>query len=146
VVLTNFPAGETEWFEAANHPQDPEMGSRQVPMTREIFIEQDDFMEEAPKKFFRLKPGGEVRLRGAFIIRCDEVDQGRGRQGDRTALQLRPRLAHRPARRRPQGQGHDSLGLGRTRMQAEVRLYDRLFNVPTRAATRNGTFVEHVNP
>jgi glutaminyl-tRNA synthetase len=73
VTLRNFPAGETEWLEAAVHPQDPSKGSRQVPFSREIWIEKSDFMESPPGKFFRLKPGGEVRLRNAFIIRCVEV-------------------------------------------------------------------------
>jgi len=113
VVLTNFPEGETEWFEAANHPQNPELGKRKVPMTREIWIEREDFMEDAPKKFFRLKPGGEVRLRNAFIIRCDKVVKSAS--GDVEALhwQLRSRIALGPARCRSQGQGHDPLGLGR---------------------------------
>ena len=60
-------------LDAPNHPQKPEMGSRKIPLTREIYIEQEDFMEDAPKKFFRLKPEGEVRLRCAGIIKCDEV-------------------------------------------------------------------------
>ena len=73
VTLSNVPEGETEWLEAANHPNEPEQGTRQLPLSRTIWIERDDFLEEAPRKFFRLKPGGEVRLRYAYIIRCDEV-------------------------------------------------------------------------
>jgi len=73
VVLTNFPSDETEWLEAAVHPQDESMGTRKVAMTREIWIERGDFMEDPPRKFFRLKPGGEVRLRNAFIVRCTDV-------------------------------------------------------------------------
>ncbi|MCI0517891.1 MAG: glutamine--tRNA ligase/YqeY domain fusion protein, partial [Woeseiaceae bacterium] len=73
VTLTNFEAGRTEMLVAQNHPNRPELGSREMPLTREIFIEREDFMEDAPKNFFRLKPGGEVRLRFAYIIRCAEV-------------------------------------------------------------------------
>ncbi|MEL6446944.1 MAG: glutamine--tRNA ligase/YqeY domain fusion protein [Pseudomonadota bacterium] len=73
VTLSNVPQGETEWLEASNHPNEPEQGTRKVPLTRTVWIERDDFLEEAPRKFFRLKPGGEVRLRYAYIIRCDEV-------------------------------------------------------------------------
>ncbi len=72
IVLTNWPEGKTEAVEMENHPEHPELGSRQVSFGRELYIEQDDFMEEPVKKFFRLFPGGEVRLKGAYIIRCDE--------------------------------------------------------------------------
>jgi len=103
VVLTNFPEGEIRELESANHPQKPEMGTRKVPLTREIYIEQEDFMEEAPKKFFRLKPGGEVRLRFAGIIKCDEVIKDAA--GRVTELRVRPR-SH------AEGEGDDPLGLG----------------------------------
>lgn len=73
VVLTNYPQGKVEELTASVHPQKPEMGSRIVPFSREFYIEQDDFMEEPPEKFFRLGPGREVRLRNAYIIRCDEL-------------------------------------------------------------------------
>jgi glutaminyl-tRNA synthetase len=73
VVLTNYPDGETEMMTAQNHPKREELGTREIPFGREIYIERTDFMEEAPRKFFRLKPDGEVRLRFGYIIRCDEV-------------------------------------------------------------------------
>ena len=73
VVITNYPEGQVEELEAANHPQKPEMGTRKVPFSRELYIEPDDFMEDAPKKFFRLAPGREVRLRYAYFITCTEV-------------------------------------------------------------------------
>ena len=79
VVLSNWPEGKTDELEHENHPDHPEFGSRKVALGREIFIEQDDFMEDPPGRFFRLKPGGEVRLKGAYIIKCEEViknDQG----------------------------------------------------------------------
>jgi glutaminyl-tRNA synthetase len=73
VVLTNWEAGRREPVSLENHPNHPEMGRRELNFTREIFIERDDFMENPPKKFFRLKPGGEVRLKGAYIIRCEDI-------------------------------------------------------------------------
>jgi len=146
VVLTNFPEGETEWFEAANHPQEPEMGMRKVPMTREIWIERGDFMEEAPKKFFRLKPGGEVRLRNAFIIRCDEVVKNAA--GDVEALHCsfdpETRSGLPGADRKVKGTIH--WVSAEHAVDAEVRLYDRLFSVPHPAGDKERDFVEHINP
>ena len=74
VVLTNFPEDKTELCEIENHPKKPEMGTHTVPLTREIYIEREDFMVDAPKKYFRLKPDGEVRLKGAYIVKCDSYD------------------------------------------------------------------------
>ncbi len=73
VVITNYPEDKTEYFDLPNHPQHPELGTRSVPFTRELYIDADDFAEVPPPKFFRLKPGGEVRLMGAYIIRCEEI-------------------------------------------------------------------------
>ncbi|MDI6879347.1 MAG: glutamine--tRNA ligase/YqeY domain fusion protein [Desulfitobacteriaceae bacterium] len=73
IVLVNYPEGEVEWLEADNNPEQPEMGKRSLPFSRELYIEQDDFMEDPPKKFFRLSPGQEVRLKHAYIIKCEEV-------------------------------------------------------------------------
>ena len=73
VIITNYPADQVEWLEAENNPENPAMGMRQVPFSREIFIEQEDFMEDPPKKFFRLRPGGEVRLKSAYIIKCEQI-------------------------------------------------------------------------
>ncbi|AGA33033.1 Glutaminyl-tRNA synthetase [Thioalkalivibrio nitratireducens DSM 14787] len=146
VVLTNFPENETEWFDAANHPQNPEMGSRRVPMTREIFIERDDFMEDAPKKFFRLKPSGEVRLRNAFIVRCDEVVKNDA--GDvtelRCSLDPESRTGQPNAERKVKGTIH--WVSAQHAIPAEVRLYDRLFNVPHPSGDKERDFIEHLNP
>ncbi|MCA1042305.1 glutamine--tRNA ligase/YqeY domain fusion protein [Bacillus infantis] len=73
VVITNYPEGQTEMLEAEINPENPEMGSRQIPFSREIYIEQDDFMEDPPKKYFRLFPGNEVRLKHAYFIKCEDV-------------------------------------------------------------------------
>ena len=73
VVITNYPEGKTEELDAVNNPEDESAGKRKIPFSRELYIEQDDFKEVPPPKFFRLKPGGEVRLKYAYIIKCDEV-------------------------------------------------------------------------
>ncbi len=128
VVLTNYPEGEVEMMEAMNHPADPDFGTRKLPFSRELWIEQDDFMEEAPRKFFRLKPGGEVRLRFGYIIRCDEVikdDAG-------TVVELH--CSYDPDTR--SGSGSSDRKVKGTihwvscahALGAQVRLYDRLFN------------------
>lgn len=73
VVITNYPEGQVEWLEAENNSENEEMGSRQIPFSREIYIERDDFMENPPSKYFRLFPGNEVRLKHAYFIKCNEV-------------------------------------------------------------------------
>ncbi|KHF37672.1 Glutamine--tRNA ligase [Paenibacillus sp. P1XP2] len=72
VVITNYPEGQVEWLEAENNTENPEMGTRQIPFSREIYIEQDDFMENPPNKYFRLFPGNEVRLKNAYFIKCHD--------------------------------------------------------------------------
>jgi len=127
VVLTNYPEGKTEMMEAMNHPGRPELGTREVPLSRELWIERDDFMEEAPRKFFRLKPEGEVRLRFGYIIRCDEVikdDVGEIVEL-RCSYDAETRSGTGSSDRKVKGTIHwvscD------TAVDASVRLYDRLF-------------------
>jgi glutaminyl-tRNA synthetase len=129
VVITNYPERRTEEFEVANHPQEPELGERPVPFGRELWIERDDFMEEAPKKFKRLVTGGEVRLRNAYVIRCDEVVKA----DDGTVTELRcsydpDTLGRNPEDRKVKGVIH--WVAAHQGVTAEVRLYDRLFTTP----------------
>jgi glutaminyl-tRNA synthetase len=140
VVLTNVPEGETKPIEAPNHPKKPELGTRTVPLTREIFIEQDDFMEQAPKKFFRLKPGGEVRLRAAGIIACDEVVK------DAAGNVVELRCTFDPDHgRKVKGTIH--WVSASEAITAEVRLYDHLFKCANPdAAPEGGTFLDNINP
>ena len=144
VVLSNYPKDQVELMEARNHPNKPEMGSRQVPFTREIYIERDDFMEDAPRKFFRLKPGGEVRLRYAYIIRCDEVikdDAGKVVEL-RCSVDMDTRSGTGSSDRKVKGTIHwVSANHG---IAAEVRLYDRLFVAADPGAAAN--FLEQLNP
>ncbi len=128
VVLTNYPADQVEMMEAMNHPANPDFGTRELPFSRELWIEQDDFMIDAPRKFFRLKPGGEVRLRFGYIIRCDEVIQ----DGDGNVVELRcsydaeTRSGTGSSDRKVKGTIH-WVSCAHA-VEASVRLYDRLFN------------------
>jgi glutaminyl-tRNA synthetase len=146
VTLTNFPEGETEWLDAPIHPQNPDMGNRRVPLSREIWVERGDFMEDPPRKFFRLRPDGEVRLRNAFIIRCDEVikdDHGEVCEL-RCSFDPDSRSGQPGAARRVKGTIHwVSAAHG---VEAEVRLYDRLFDVPNPLGDKERDFLEFINP
>jgi glutaminyl-tRNA synthetase len=140
VVLTNIELGKVLELEAPNHPQRPEMGTRILPLTREIFIEQDDFMENAPSKFFRLKPGGEVRLRSAGIIKCDGVVKDA--VGNVTELHCRFDPDHN---RKVKGTIHWVSAA--SAINVEVRLYDHLFAVEyPDEAPEGGTFLDNINP
>jgi glutaminyl-tRNA synthetase len=169
VVITNYPEGEVEQLEAANHPQRPELGTRGVPFSRELYIEADDFMEDAPKKFFRLAPGREVRLRYAYFITCTDVVK------DKSGKVTELRCTYDPATRG--GNAPDGRKVKGTihwvsaphAASAELRLYDHLFNTefPDEApplpqgegrgegphplpqgegAKRTGTFLDNINP
>jgi glutaminyl-tRNA synthetase len=144
VVLTNYPEGQVEMMTASNHPNRPELGTREVPFSRELYIEQDDFLEEAPRKFFRLKPDGEVRLRNGYIIRCDEVIKNDA--GEVVEL----RCSYDPDTR--SGTGSSDRKVKGTihwvsaehALAAEVRLYDRLFSIPDPNSA--GEFMNVLNP
>ncbi|TWU20824.1 glutamine--tRNA ligase/YqeY domain fusion protein [Bythopirellula polymerisocia] len=140
IVLTNLEPGQTIDIEAPNHPQNPEAGMRTLPLTREILIEADDFMEDAPKKFFRLRPGGEVRLRCAGIIKCDEVVKDAA--GNVTELRCTFDPDHA---RKVKGTIH-WVSAARA-LSAEVRLYDHLCAVENPEDVPEGkTFIDNLNP
>jgi glutaminyl-tRNA synthetase len=146
VVLTNFPEGETEWLQAAVHPQNEEMGSRQVALTREIWIERGDFMEEPPRKFFRLKPGGEVRLRNAFIVQCTDVIKDE--QGEVVELHCTfdpdTRSGLPGASRKVKGTIHWVSAVHG--QPVEIRLCDRLFTVPNPLGEKDRDYRDFLNP
>ena len=95
VVIENYPEGQVEELDAVNNPEDPAAGTRKVPFSRVLYIEQDDFREDPPKDFFRLAPGREVRLRYAYFVKCTGVVKDAAGQRDRAALHLRPGHARR---------------------------------------------------
>ncbi|HOY72954.1 MAG TPA: glutamine--tRNA ligase/YqeY domain fusion protein, partial [Tenuifilaceae bacterium] len=130
VLITNYPEGQVEELDAINNPEDDAAGTRSVPFSREIYIEQDDFMETPPKKFFRLAPGQEVRLRYAYFIRCNEVIKDE--QGNIIQLNCTYDPASRggnsPDGRKVQGTIH--WVSAQHAIKADVRLFDRLFSKP----------------
>lgn len=131
VVITNFPEGHVEQLEAVNNPEDPSAGTRQVPLTREIYIEQDDFREDPPKKFFRLSPGAEVRLRYAYFLKCNEVvkDPATGEVIElRCTYDPKTKNNNPPDGRKVKGTLH--WVSADHSVPAEVRLYDHLFRTP----------------
>ncbi len=129
VVITNFPEGETEWLEAVNNPEDESAGSRHVPFSRNLLIERADFMEDPPRKFFRLAPGREVRLRWGYFIRCENVIKDA--RGNIVALHCaydpETKGGYAPDGRKVRGTLH--WVSADHAVPAEVRLYERLFKV-----------------
>jgi glutaminyl-tRNA synthetase len=144
VVLTNLPEGHLEEVRATNNPEDPESGTRGVPFGRELYIEREDFEENPPPKYFRLRPGGEVRLKYAGIITCQEVvKDAAGRVVElRCTLDEGSRTGGPTANRKVKGTIHWVSAA--KAIEAEVRLYDRLFTVPEPDA--GGDFQQHLNP
>jgi glutaminyl-tRNA synthetase len=146
IVLTNYPDNQSEEIVAQNHPQNPGMGERLVPFSREIYIERSDFMEDAPKKFFRLSVGREVRLRYAYLITCQEVVK----DNEGNVVELRctydpeSRGGSAPDGRKVKGTIH--WVSAPHALQAEVRLYDRLFTVEYPDADKEKHFMEFLNP
>lgn len=127
VIIDNYPESETEWFDVENNPESPEMGTRKVPFTRELYIEQDDFMENPPSKFFRLAPGREVRLKNAYFIKCESFVKDA--EGNITELHCTYDPASKggnsPDGRKVKGTLH--WVSAKYALNAEVRLYDHLF-------------------
>jgi glutaminyl-tRNA synthetase len=147
VVLTNYPEGQTEEMEAVNNPEDPAMGTRKLPFSRELYIEQDDFREDPPKKYFRLAPGREVRLRYAYFIKCEQVVKDE--QGQVVELHCsydpQTRGGQAPDGRKVQGTIHWVSAAHA--VPAAVRLYDHLFNKPDPEVVPAGqNYLANMNP
>ena len=144
VVLTNYPGGKVEDLDAVNNPEDPNAGTRKLPFSRELYIERDDFMETPPPKYFRLRSGGEVRLKYAYIAKCDEVVKAAngGVIELRCTADLDSKTGGPTAGRKVKGTIHWVSAAHA--VDAEVRLYDRLFTVPEPDA--EGDFKKHLNP
>ena len=145
IEISNWQGAATQWVDAINNPEDASAGSRSVPFSQRLYIERDDFKEDGNRKFFRLKPGGEVRLRGAYIVRCDQVIKDE--EGQVTKLQCAidwDTLNKNPTDRKVKGvihwvsQAHA--------VPAQVRLFDRLFAVEKPEADKSRDFIEWINP
>ncbi|MFT3933820.1 MAG: glutamine--tRNA ligase/YqeY domain fusion protein [Chitinophagaceae bacterium] len=145
IVITNYPEGQTEMFASENNPEDPNGGTRDVPFSRELYIEQEDFMEVAPKKYFRLAPGQKVRLKSAYIIQCDDVVK----DADGKITQVN--CSYIPESK----SGADTSGLKvqgtlhwvsvSHAIGCELRIYDRLFKVEN-PSVEEGDFKDYINP
>ena len=146
VVIDNYPEGQAEEFESANHPQDPAKGARKVPFSKVLYIEQDDFDENPPKKYKRLGPGREVRLRNAYVIRCVSVAKD-----EQTGKVVEVHCTYDPETRNgPPADGRKVEGVihwvsASHAMPAEVRSYDRLFQVADPAGVEDD-FTNYLNP
>ncbi|MDP4292412.1 MAG: glutamine--tRNA ligase/YqeY domain fusion protein, partial [Bacteroidota bacterium] len=147
VVITNFPEGHVEELEAINNPEDPSAGSRKIYFTKELYIERDDFMENPPKKFFRLAPGVEVRMRYGFFIRCNDVIK----DADGNILELHctydpaTKGGNSPDGRKVKGTIH--WASASHALEAEVRLFDRLFiNENPEDVPEGESFIQNLNP
>ena len=143
VIIENYPDDQEEIYDIANHPQKPEMGSRKVPFSKIIYIEQDDFAENPPKKFKRLVEGGEVRLRGSYVIKCEQIIKDDA--GNITELRCTydpDTLGKKPEGRKVKGVIH--WVSEKHSIPAEIRLYDRLFKVPNPDSESH--FLDALNP
>ncbi len=146
VIITNYPEGQVEELETINNPEDESMGTRKIPFSRELFIEREDFMMDPPKKFFRLAPGSEVRLKSAYIIKCEDYVKD-----EKTGEILELHCTYDPATK--SGSGSDRKVKGTLHwvsaphaIDAEVRLYDRLFNHEDPAGQKDRDYKEFLNP
>ena len=146
LIITNYPENKVEYLETENNPEDPEAGTHQIPFTRELYIERDDFMENPPKKFFRLAPDQEVRLKSAYIIKCTGIKKDSDGNLEEIYCEYDPdtRSGMPGSMRKVKGTLHwVSAEYSST---AEVRLYDRLFNVENPAEEKDVDFRELLNP
>ena len=146
LIITNYPEGKVEYLDIENNPEDPAAGTHQIPFTRELYIERDDFMENPPKKFFRLAPDQEVRLKAAYIIKCTGVKKDADGNIEEIYCEYDPetRSGMPGSMRKVKGTLHwVSAEYSKT---AEVRLYDRLFNVENPSEEKDVDFRELLNP
>jgi len=144
VIITNYPEGQTEELDAVNNPEDPSSGTRRIAFSRELYIERDDFMENPVPKYFRLKPGGEVRLKYAYIIKCERFEKDAS--GNVTEIYCTADFGSKTggptSARKVKGTIHWVSAAHA--VEAEVRLYERLFTVAEPDA--EGDFKQHLNP
>jgi glutaminyl-tRNA synthetase len=148
LVIENFPEGETEWFESQNHPEFPDRGTRKVPLSREVYVEEDDFREVPPKGWFRLAPGAEVRLRSACLVRCREVVKNAAGEVVELRCTWDPESHGGMPKDGRKVKGTIHWVSAAHAVDAEVRLYDRLFTIenPSEGEEAGVPFTSHVNP
>jgi glutaminyl-tRNA synthetase len=147
VIIDNYPEGVTEEFDVENNPEDPDAGTRKVPFSKVIYIEQDDFMEDPPKKYFRLSPGHEVRLKNAYFIKCESFVKD-DRTGEikeiHCTFDAETRGGNAPDGRKVKGTIH--WVSAQHAIDAEIRLYDNLFSVVNPSEEKEGTeFTDYIS-
>ncbi|TRX72101.1 glutamine--tRNA ligase/YqeY domain fusion protein [Carboxylicivirga sp. M1479] len=146
VIITNFPEGQVEWMEAINNPEDESMGSRKLPFSREIYIERDDFMENAPRKFFRMDVGREVRLKNAYIVKCEDIKKDENGEISEIYCTYDPdtKSGMEGSNRKVKGTLHwVSIEHAKT---VQVKQYDRLFMDEAPDGHKDKDFLEFLNP
>ncbi|MFK7826634.1 MAG: glutamine--tRNA ligase/YqeY domain fusion protein [Oligoflexales bacterium] len=148
LVIENYPEGQEEFRDVANHPKDEEMGKRQIPFSREIYIEQDDFMENPPPKYHRLSPGKEVRLRYSYVVKCESL-----LKDEKTGAIIEIRCSYDPATLGKKPEGRKVKGIihwvsANHSIPATIKLYDRLFSCanPTEKEKEGESFLNKLNP
>jgi glutaminyl-tRNA synthetase len=146
LTITNYPDDMVEMMEMVNNPEDESMGVRSVPFCKELYIEQDDFMEDAPKKYFRMTPGNEVRLKGAYIVKCT----GCRKDENGNVIEVFAEYDEQTKSGMPESnrkvKGTIHWVTRKHAVEAEVRLYDRLFNVENPGDEKDKDFRELLNP
>ncbi|MDH6356480.1 glutamine--tRNA ligase/YqeY domain fusion protein [Parabacteroides sp. PF5-9] len=146
LIITNYPEGEVEMMEAVNNPEDPSAGSHEIAFTRELYIERDDFMEDAPKKFFRMTPGKEVRLKSAYIVMCTGVKKNAAGEIEEIYAEYDPNTKSGMSNSDRKVKGTLHWVSVEHSLPAEVRLYDRLFGVENPSEEKEKDFLELLNP
>ncbi len=146
LIITNYPEGKTEMLETVNNPEDESMGVHEMPFSKELYIEREDFMEDAPKKYFRMTPGNEVRLKSAYIVKCTGCQKDEDGNVVEVYAEYDPQTKSGMPESNRKVKGTIHWVNVSTALPAEVRLYDRLFNVENPGDEKDRDFREMLNP
>ena len=146
LIVTNYPAEQVEWNEAVNNPEDESAGTHLVPFARELYIEGEDFVENAPPKYFRLSPGKEVRLKNAYIVTCTSCLKNANGEVEEIYCEYLPETKSGQANSNHKVKGTIQYVTTEHSLKAEIRLYDRLLSVPNPAEVKDTDFIELLNP
>lgn len=146
LIITNYPEGQEEWVDVENNPEDESMGFRKLPFAREVFIERDDFMEEPPKKFFRLGPDREVRLKGAYAVTCTDYKKNEAGDVEEIYCTYDPETKSGESTTTRKIKGILHWVAANHALDAEVRMYDRLFNHEAPASQKDADPLDFINP
>ncbi|SMO67440.1 glutaminyl-tRNA synthetase [Saccharicrinis carchari] len=146
LIITNYPEGQEEWVEIENNPEDEAMGIRKLPFAREVYIERDDFMEDPPRKFFRLGPGREVRLKGAYAVTCTDYKKNANGEIEEIYCTYDPETKSGATTVSRKIKGILHWVAVNHALDAEVRMYDRLYNHEAPASQKDADHIDFINP